>query len=169
MKRTTKLITGAAMVAVLTGAGVSYAVAQDSGAEPIRDPDLQRASDAAIAEAGGTVVGVETDDGRYEVEVRLDDGTEIDVDLDPDFRVLSTEADRDDDGADRDDDGAGLDDATRQRVGDAAMAAVGGGTVVGVEPDDGGYDVEVRLADGSEVDVDLAADLTVLRTEDDDD
>ena len=37
-----------------------------------------------------------------------------------------------------------------------------------VEIDDGGYDVEVRLADGTEIDVDLDADFAVVQTEQDD-
>ncbi|KQO84530.1 hypothetical protein ASF17_03325 [Frigoribacterium sp. Leaf263] len=59
--------------------------------------DYDRASAAAIEEAGG---GVVTDADRsddagvaYEVDVRLDDGTEVDVDLDADFGVVRTDVD----------------------------------------------------------------------------
>ena len=59
--------------------------------------DYDRASAAAIEAAGG---GVVTDADRsddagvaYEVDVRLDDGTEVDVDLDADFGVVRTDVD----------------------------------------------------------------------------
>jgi hypothetical protein len=54
-------------------------------------------------------------------------------------------------------------------AGEAARAAVGDGAVVAVERDDDrdGYDVEIRRADGSEVDVDLSPTLEVVRTDDD--
>jgi len=55
--------------------------------------------------------------------------------------------------------------ADRDRVGNAAVQAVGGGTVLDVETsDDAGeaYEVEVRKADGAEVDVVLDKDLKVL-------
>jgi uncharacterized membrane protein YkoI len=65
------------------------------------DPDdlvgeeLQRASDAAIAAAGGgTVTDAERSDDpghAFDVEVRLVDGSEVDVDLDANFGVLSVE------------------------------------------------------------------------------
>jgi uncharacterized membrane protein YkoI len=56
----------------------------------------------------------------------------------------------------------------RDRVADAAVKAVGGGTVTDVETDDergGGYEVEVSRPDGSEVDVTLDRDLTVIAQE----
>src|SRR5687768_6373474 len=55
--------------------------------------------------------------------------------------------------------------ADRDRVGNAAVQAVGGGTVLDVETsDDAGeaYEVEVRKADGAEVDVVLDKDLKVI-------
>ena len=111
--------------------------------------------------------------------MRLADGTEVDVDLDGDFAVVHTSTDdptttsrttarttRSDDGSDGDNVPVG--DAERQQATDAALAKTGEGTVTDVEVDDGGYDVEVRLADGTEIDVDLDADFAVLRTEQDD-
>ena len=53
----------------------------------------------------------------------------------------------------------------RDRIGTAAVQAVGGGTAVDVETDDdngGAYEVEVRKPDGAEVDVRLDRDLKVL-------
>ena len=107
--------------------------------------------------------------------MRLADGTEVDVELDGDFAVVHTSTDDpddelDDDSDDDSDDGSDGDnvpvgDAERQRATDAALAETGEGTVTDVEVDDGGYDVEVRLADGTEIDVDLDADFAVVRTE----
>ena len=66
---------------------------------------------------------------------------------------------------------ADLDGGERDRVSTAATEAVGGGKVVEAESsDDRGeaYEVEVRKADGTEVDVTLDKDLNVLRQEADD-
>ncbi len=176
MKRTTTIISIAALATVLAG-GATYAVAQDTGADgSITGADLERASAAALAEAGnGTVGGVEFDDGGYEVEVRLTDGTEVDVHLDGDFAVVRTSTDdrdddSDDDSSDDSDDGADRDDgpvgdAERRQATDAALAETGEGNVTSVELDNDGYEVEVRLTDGTEIDVDLNADFAVVRTE----
>jgi hypothetical protein len=59
-----------------------------------------------------------------------------------------------------------------QQAGDAALAAVGGGTVLEVEQADAGdaaYEVEVRRPDGSEVEVHLDAQFQPLGTAADDD
>jgi hypothetical protein len=42
---------------------------------------------------GGKVTGSENEDGVYEIEVTLDDGTAVDVELDKDFKVISSEKD----------------------------------------------------------------------------
>ena len=66
---------------------------------------------------------------------------------------------------------ADLDGGERNRVSTAATEAVGGGKVVDAESsDDPGeaYEVEVRKADGTEVDVTLDEDLNVLRQDTDD-
>jgi uncharacterized membrane protein YkoI len=171
MKRNTRIITASiATAVVVVGAGAAYAVAATDG-ETVDSDDMQRASEAALAETGGgTITEIEHDDGGYDVEVRLEDGTEVDVDLAGDFTVRSTETDESDepdDGHDDDDD-LPLDDATRQQASDAALSAAGGGTVTDVERDSTGYDVEVRLDDGTEVEVDLATDFSVLHTDNDD-
>ena len=60
----------------------------------------------------------------------------------------------------------------RDRVGAAATQAVGGGKVIDAESsDDAGeaYEVEVRMKDGSEVDVTLDEKLDVIRKDYDDD
>ncbi|SKC44826.1 PepSY domain-containing protein [Okibacterium fritillariae] len=57
--------------------------------------ELAQASEAAIkAAGGGTVVDAERSDDadhRFEVVVRLEDGTEVDVDLDESFGVVRTQ------------------------------------------------------------------------------
>lgn len=59
--------------------------------------DYDRAAAAALAAAGGgTVTDADRSDDTgvaYEVDVRLDDGTEVDVDLDQAFGVVRTDVD----------------------------------------------------------------------------
>ena len=72
---------------------------------PIRGADLERASAAALEHTGGgAVTGTEVDDEEsyYEVEVTLDDGSQVDVQLDRDFQVVGSETDHEDDAADDD-------------------------------------------------------------------
>jgi len=63
--------------------------------------------------------------------------------------------------------------AAAKKAGDAALAAVGGGSVGEVERADedgaGAYEVEVRRSDGSEVEVHLDAQFQVLGSVSDDD
>ncbi|TCL85543.1 MULTISPECIES: PepSY domain-containing protein [unclassified Rathayibacter] len=138
------------------------------------------------------------DDGTpgYELELRGDDGLEYDVRLDDSFGVLVVDPDDDavrgtggstDDGTDdgttgttgdsTDDSTTGVtgavdpDDLVGEeltRASEAAIAAVGGGTVTEAERSDDAdhaFDVEVTRADGTDVDVDLDASYAVVRTE----
>ena len=77
----------------------------------IRDRDkaisgqaLDRASAAALQETGGgkvTETEVGDEESQYEVEVTLDDGSQVDVQLDRDFQVVGQSADHEDaDGGD---------------------------------------------------------------------
>jgi hypothetical protein len=61
--------------------------------------------------------------------------------------------------------------ATHDRAVAAALAATGGGTVLETEAGDDGaaYSVEVRLADGSQVEVNLDENFDVIGEEQDDD
>jgi hypothetical protein len=73
--------------------------------DPITGEALDRASEAALAHTGGgTVTDTEVGDEEsyYEVEVTLDDGSQVDVQLDEDFNVVGDEAE----GAGEDDEGA---------------------------------------------------------------
>lgn len=167
--RTKRVLIPTVAVLALLGAG-GVAVATTAGADELNGSDRDRVSSAALeATGGGTVTDAETSDDpgeAYEVEVRTDDGTEVDVTLDDNLEVVSTE---DDDADDRDDsndsDDRVLDDTERSSAEQAATEAVGGGTVTDVEAsDDRGvaYEVDVRMDDGTEWDVDLDDSFEVV-------
>jgi hypothetical protein len=86
-----------AAIVMAGGAGIVRAVAPD-GEPPITGEALERASAAALDYTGeGRVTDTEVGDeeGYYEVEVTLDDGSQVDVHLDENFNVLGQEADND--------------------------------------------------------------------------
>ena len=134
VSRTTKIVTIASLATVLTAGGVGYAVANGPGDEPppaddaeseaeqrvesrVTPEDTARATEVALAETGGgTVREAELDgeDGVYEVEIAVADGSEVDVTLSQDFAVLAAtpEGPDDDAGGVEDGDDAGeVDDA----------------------------------------------------------
>jgi hypothetical protein len=96
------------MVVVALGAvsgGVAIAAGGDDDATetPITGTDLQKASAAALAHTGGgRVTGTEVGDEEsyYEVEVTLDGGGQVDVQLDRSFNVVGSDGDRDGSGED---------------------------------------------------------------------
>ena len=106
MDRTKKIIisTAAAGALVVGGTGAALAGSDDDATErPIEGASLEQAEDAALQETGeGEVTGTEVGDEEsyYEVEVTLDDGSQVDVQLDRDFRVVSSEGDQEDDASD---------------------------------------------------------------------
>ncbi|WP_217702802.1 PepSY domain-containing protein [Nocardioides guangzhouensis] len=84
------------MLAVLGGgaAAVAGAADDDGTDQPITGDALERASQAALEHTGeGEVTETEVGDeeGYYEVEVTLDDGSQVDVHLDEDFNVTGAE------------------------------------------------------------------------------
>jgi uncharacterized membrane protein YkoI len=99
MKR--KLISLAAVIVTLGAASAGIAIAAGGDDDkPITGTSLAKAKAAALEHTGGgTVVETEVgDDGAaYGVEVRLDNGTQVEVNLDGNFNVIGQEAD--DDGA----------------------------------------------------------------------
>ena len=101
MKRTTKIITIVSAVAVAglaTAAAVAANLDDDENQQPITGDALQRASEAALAYTGGgrvTETEVGDEDSYYEVEVTLEDGSQIDVQVDEQFNVVSGEHDDD--------------------------------------------------------------------------
>jgi uncharacterized membrane protein YkoI len=109
--RRTKLIAGAGTVAALavgTGAGIAAAGGGDDDEAPITGEALDKASAAALEDTGGgRVTGTEVGDEEsyYEVEVTLEDGSQVDVQLDKSFQVVGSSADHEDDeGSGNDDD-----------------------------------------------------------------
>lgn len=99
MKKSTRwTIGGVAAVALLAGGGGVALAAGGDDDVAITGDALQQASDAALAHLGeGEVSDTEVGDeeGFYEVEVTLDDGSEVDVHLDEEFTVLGDERDGD--------------------------------------------------------------------------
>jgi hypothetical protein len=70
---------------------------------PIRGDALEQASAAALEYVGeGRVTDTEVGDeeGYYEIEVTLDDGSQVDVHLDENFNVLSQVSDEEEAGDD---------------------------------------------------------------------
>ena len=102
------VIAGVAVALAAIGGGTGFAVAMGGGDDdrPITGAALEKATRAALEHTGGGVV-TETelgDDGAaYSVEVRLDDGSQVEVNLDDSFNVTGEASD--DDGA-GDEDGA---------------------------------------------------------------
>jgi hypothetical protein len=99
MNRKLLLIIG--LIVALGGLSAGIAVAAGAGGgddAPITGSALDRATAAALQHTGGgTVVETEVgDDGAaYGVEVRLDDGSVVEVSLDENFKVIGNEADDD--------------------------------------------------------------------------
>jgi uncharacterized membrane protein YkoI len=102
------LAAGAVAALVLGGGGVAAATVaggdDDATDRPIPGDALDRASEAALEHTGeGEVTETEVGDEEsyYEVEVTLDDGSQVDVQLNRDFEVVGSEGE--DDGESDDD------------------------------------------------------------------
>ncbi len=102
MRNRTKFSIAGATALVLAAGGGGLAIASGAGDDtgdseaPITGQSLDRASAAALAHVGGgTVSDTETGDEEsyYEVEVTREDGSQVDVQLDRDFQVVSQEGD----------------------------------------------------------------------------
>ena len=103
MRKRTKVVLAAGVVAVIAttgGIAAAAAVSDDDGTDvQITGPALQQAEAAALAHTGGgRVTGTEVGDeeSMYEVEVTLEDGRQVDVQLDEAFHVVSSSADHED-------------------------------------------------------------------------
>jgi glycine/D-amino acid oxidase-like deaminating enzyme len=98
------IVAAVAGVAVVGAGGAAVAGgAFDDTDTPIDGPALAHAERAALAETGGgTVTGTEVDDeeSKYEVEVTLDNGQQVDVQLDEDFQVVGADPDHEEQGPD---------------------------------------------------------------------
>lgn len=111
MKINRRIVAIAAGVAAVAGIAFGATYAIGGSGEQVSGPAADDASAAALEVAGGgTVTEVEEQDGdgpgTYEVEVKRDDGSQIEVHLDSDFQPLGTAAD-DDRGEGPADDGEG--------------------------------------------------------------
>jgi hypothetical protein len=105
MKRSTKITSGIVIgVGAVAAAGLAVANATSGEDEPDDDAletaiggdALERASDVALDHTGGgRVTGSEVGDEEsyYEIEVTLDNGDQVDVQLDESFNVVGAEND----------------------------------------------------------------------------
>lgn len=92
-------LVGAALVVALAGGAIAYA--SGDGEETLTGPEADRAANAALEiTGGGTVLAVERDDSgaAWEVEVRRDDGSEVEVRLDASYGHVTSGADDSDAG-----------------------------------------------------------------------
>jgi len=189
-KKTTWIIAGAAAIVVLGGAGIAVAATDpfDQDNDALTGSSLERASDAALAEVGeGTVTEAERSDDldhAYTVEVRREDGSDVDVELDEDYEVVRVDGASTGGGATGTNSETPSDDPTDAATGDdaaisaddrssaekAALDAAGPGTVTDLDRSDDtdhAWEVEVTGADGRDVDVDLDAQFAVVRIDSD--
>jgi uncharacterized membrane protein YkoI len=101
MKPRTKYIAGGTLAVVIGASAAGIGIAAASGGDddtPLTGTTLDQAVTAALeTTGGGTVTETEMgDDGAaYSVEVRFDDGTQVEVNLDSDFNVIGQENDDD--------------------------------------------------------------------------
>lgn len=99
MKSKRKIVSAGAALLVAAAAGTGIAAASGDDTDvPITGEALEKASVAALSHLGeGRVTDTEVGDEEslYEVEVTLDDGTQVDVQLDEAFAVVGEEADDD--------------------------------------------------------------------------
>ena len=101
-----KLLAGGVVVVVAVGVGAGAVIAKQvaDSDTPITGPALDQATKAALAFTGeGHVTETEVGDEEsyYQVEVTLNDGSQVDVQLDENFKVVGSKHEgADHDGAD---------------------------------------------------------------------
>lgn len=107
MKRRNLIIITSVAGAALAGAGVAGVAAANNGGDdneqPIQGDALIAATQAALAHTGGgTVTETEVGDeeSMYEVEVTLESGRQVDVQLDESFVVVGAENEDEDEAGD---------------------------------------------------------------------
>jgi uncharacterized membrane protein YkoI len=106
VQRRTRIVAVGITLAVGAALGSGVAAAANGGDDderPIAGDALARASAAALEHTPGRVTDTEEGDEEslYEVEVTKADGSQVDVQLDQDFKVVGSDAD-DDTGEDGD-------------------------------------------------------------------
>ena len=99
MNRKNKWIASGAIAAVIiaAGSGIVLGTGGNDTDTPLTGSALQQAAAAALAHTGGgTVIESEVgDEGAYGVEIRLDDGSTVEVSLDQTFNVIGSQVDED--------------------------------------------------------------------------
>jgi hypothetical protein len=99
MARKLALIAALVLALGAVTAGIAIGAGGVGGDEkPLTGSTLAQATEAALAHTGGgTVTETETgDDGAvYSVEIELDDGRQVEVNLDENFEVIGQETDDD--------------------------------------------------------------------------
>ncbi len=96
------LVGGLVAVGAIAGTGAAIA-SSDDAEQPITGDALVKASAVALEHTGGgavTETEVGDEESYYEVEVTMDDGRQIDVQLDEQFNVVGDEVDTDEDDQD---------------------------------------------------------------------
>jgi uncharacterized membrane protein YkoI len=190
-KKSIWIIAGASAVVVLGGAGIAVAATEPFDADDrLTGETLDLASEAALDEVGqGTVAGAERSDDAdhtYSVEVLLDNGDDVDVELDSDYDVVRVDgvvpgstdagsvgpgsAGSPDPTVSGDDSASPIGAEDRASAERAALDHVGSGTVTDVDRSDAvdhAWEVEVTGADGRDVDVELDATFAVVRVDTD--
>jgi uncharacterized membrane protein YkoI len=134
---------------------------------PLTGETRRRASEAALRFTGeGYVIETEAsdEDRYYEVEVILDNGQEVDVNLDGNFHIPGQQSGADGSGDTKGANGPDSLLAVVENASHAALAFLGEGRVTELEvgDQDGYYEVEILLDDGQEVDVLLDERFNVL-------
>ena len=92
MNKKRKLWIAGGVLVLLMAIGGTTAVAVIGDDGPLTGETLKKASAAALeAAGGGTVTDTESgdEDGAYEVEVTMADGSQVDVHLDSDFKFIA--------------------------------------------------------------------------------
>lgn len=99
MKINRKLVAVAAAIAAVAAGGVGIAQAVGGGSEEqVTGPSAEKAKSAALKAVGaGTVTEVERQEGGrgFEVEVRRNDGSHVDVRVSDRYQSLGTESGED--------------------------------------------------------------------------
>jgi hypothetical protein len=99
MDKRTRLVMAGGTLLLVVAAGTGIAAGNSDADTPITGDAYDKAVGAALDYTGGGVVQeteVGDEESMYEVEIRLPDGTQIDVQLDENFVVVSEEVDDDD-------------------------------------------------------------------------
>lgn len=145
----------------------------DSNLPPTDAASLRAAAEQAIAETGASgAISIDVERGGYEIEVRLADGSEPDIFVAVDGTVTAGAARPEGDRPDPLLNLEKLDGIIGAALASSEQAGGAEGEIDSISTtDDRGaaYEVSIRLADGRDADIDLAADLSVVATDIDDD